>query len=502
MSCNLLVMSDLHLGEQEPGEGRAELSARVQLRALQWGTFLDYYRKNREGQRPWRLVIGGDTVDFMRLYVPRESGEEGESQFYIPPHTLEGTVKKLDRLFDVHRELLTKLGRFIAEGNQLVLICGNHDGEFQWPEIQDYFRSKLYYLIYREYLGLSRETFYSRIKFFEYSYYEPGRIYMEHGHLYDPYCNTEEVEVEGPEKREIFSFAHLITEMQYQRPDVFRGIPLDRFDEWGLREIFSWTFQKPFKQVLIVLMNYFILSWRLIKIAWSREFRKIWSLPPEERQRALDSFANRRNLPSEILEPLGKFVTPPLYYNFFDAIQAIYLDRLLLIVMTSFLLSIAFTSSWHPIVRAALATATSAGFVWGFIYLSRRRPLSQSAPLLFHTAIKLAAFLSTPLIVFGHSHNFTCKPLNQDQFYINLGAWQLHPALIQSFLDGNTAPLHQFNYPYLKIVAGPDKDQFFLYWWKLSSQSPRDNYCILFPPAETPSREHQIVPEKKLETIE
>src|SRR6185436_1448078 len=67
---NLLVVSDLHFGEELlPGAGHERRRA-VELGAAAFCEFLAYYTARRSGGRPWRLVINGDCFDFMSVLIP------------------------------------------------------------------------------------------------------------------------------------------------------------------------------------------------------------------------------------------------------------------------------------------------------------------------------------------------------------------------------------------------------------------------------------------------
>ena len=79
---NLLVISDLHLGERL---GRGRLPDPRTEQALV--DFLRYHTNQRRQERPWRLVINGDAVDLVGMCVmPHEVGEiagfESEDHLY------------------------------------------------------------------------------------------------------------------------------------------------------------------------------------------------------------------------------------------------------------------------------------------------------------------------------------------------------------------------------------------------------------------------------------
>ena len=64
---NILVVSDLHFGEELLPGATAERRQAVELGARAFRDFLRYYASRRLDGRPWRLVIAGDLFDFMSV---------------------------------------------------------------------------------------------------------------------------------------------------------------------------------------------------------------------------------------------------------------------------------------------------------------------------------------------------------------------------------------------------------------------------------------------------
>ena len=83
MRPNLLVMSDLHLGEDlRPMTTPLSYLRRVAKLERELEAFLAHYTHSRLEGRPWRLVVNGDMVDFMSVMIlPGEGGSADEKQF-------------------------------------------------------------------------------------------------------------------------------------------------------------------------------------------------------------------------------------------------------------------------------------------------------------------------------------------------------------------------------------------------------------------------------------
>src|SRR5687768_8900308 len=129
---NILVVSDLHFGEELLPGATTERRNAVELGARAFKDFLRYHAVRRLGGRPWRLVIAGDLFDFMSVVVP--------STRELPARTADERAFGLDRgvragltrmrmICENHRELLAEMARFAAAGHYLDIIVGNHDLE-------------------------------------------------------------------------------------------------------------------------------------------------------------------------------------------------------------------------------------------------------------------------------------------------------------------------------------------------------------------------------------
>src|SRR5262245_40030948 len=97
---NILVISDLHLGEdlKENRTGTSYLRQLVRLeRELQ--SFLGHYTERRIGDRAWRLVINGDMVDFMSVVIlPSEGDASDEERQFGLAHGEGQSRHKLERV--------------------------------------------------------------------------------------------------------------------------------------------------------------------------------------------------------------------------------------------------------------------------------------------------------------------------------------------------------------------------------------------------------------------
>lgn len=185
---NIAVVSDLHLSE-----GRDPLTKRFSEKEDFFfdGPF-DRFLSHLEGEserrrRKWHLVIAGDMADFLQVTrLPEEPGfplSEREKEYGLGT-SLEKSVWKMKVMMDGHWVFFKALGRFLSTGNLCTIITGNHDIEWTVPGQQGAFREEM-----KKYLpagsGDGNEIVSDAIDFCPWFYYEPGLIWIEHGHQYD-----------------------------------------------------------------------------------------------------------------------------------------------------------------------------------------------------------------------------------------------------------------------------------------------------------------------------
>jgi UDP-2,3-diacylglucosamine pyrophosphatase LpxH len=113
------IVSDQHWGD---GGRLEDFHADPQMAALIEQVALE----GRASGAPADLVLNGDICDLLRC-SPYEHG---------PWHNAIGKLQGVGR---AHRALIEGLRRFVAAGNRLVLLPGNHDVELAIPDVQEAF---------------------------------------------------------------------------------------------------------------------------------------------------------------------------------------------------------------------------------------------------------------------------------------------------------------------------------------------------------------------------
>jgi UDP-2,3-diacylglucosamine pyrophosphatase LpxH len=185
---NIAIISDLHLSE-----GRHPQTKRFNRNEDfffddNFDRFLSHLEKEAERRNSkWRVIIAGDMVDFLQVTRLPEEGpfelRESEREYGLGTSPAKN-IWKMKVMMDGHWIFFKALGRFIAKGNVCTIITGNHDIEWTVPQVQEAFRDEM-----RKYLPKGtrsgKRIVSNQLEFCPWFYYEPGLIWVEHGHQYD-----------------------------------------------------------------------------------------------------------------------------------------------------------------------------------------------------------------------------------------------------------------------------------------------------------------------------
>lgn len=185
---DLIVLSDLHLGEGMLKHEPRYVPTEDFFHDVQFVRFLEELkRRYRDEPHRLKLVLNGDTFDFLTVTSTPESGEAAgfsvspsERKFGLDP-TAEKSVYKLDLIIRGHREFFTALAEFIGQGFCVDIIRGNHDLELYFPQVRERLIARIAGLCD----ALDPSLVSERVTFHDWFYLETGRVYIEHGNQYD-----------------------------------------------------------------------------------------------------------------------------------------------------------------------------------------------------------------------------------------------------------------------------------------------------------------------------
>ncbi len=181
----ILVVSDLHLtAGLDPRTGRWSPTE-----DFFWDQeFSDFLRFHAERSR-CTLVINGDWFDFLQVLELPDDGER--SAFGIVPHDInrrfglrcsESAAEfQLAKIIEGHPLLFRGLAGFVAAGNRLKIVKGNHDVHLFWPRVQRRLSSHIVSLVSAGKRSIAR----SNIQILPWVYLVPGLLFVEHGNQYE-----------------------------------------------------------------------------------------------------------------------------------------------------------------------------------------------------------------------------------------------------------------------------------------------------------------------------
>lgn len=471
VATDLYVISDLHMGRgKNPATGRY-YSLETFFYDDDFHRFCDRICGETEArERKLKLILNGDAFDFLRI-----EAAPGDGQVW-PQH---GPVATPSIASKLAREILAGHPRFtdglavvLARGHEVVLLPGNHDQAVQWSGVQQEIRDAVASRL--EQHG-QPETI-AQLHFEQWFYYEPGRIWLEHGCQYDPensfrWLLRRDLEAASDE-------LHLAE----------RDLPLGNFFQRYLYNAFgSITFIVPSSRA-----NFRYFRWLLVnqpgflfKVVFShlpflyqviRRFAGVAERGPSETMRGAHE-AGLEELASE--SGLGDRVRAidKLKEMRADVVQATrsISRQVSKLIAASVGVGVLVTALWFVAFlsinqfRAGFGLKTLmflsmnllllASAIGVLIYSLMRS--SKAAPLpLRRAARRIADLVDVPIVCFGHIHDEVVHPIGwtgdgERRWYFNTGTW------IAVFTHDVLLPRERVQYTFLRVR---ERQAELLYW--------------------------------------
>lgn len=418
---NLLVLSDVHLGSDLVHHARPDAPLRTDTsvrRDRELVALLEWYRARPRGGRPWRLVVAGDLIDFAGMCVPIadheiETEPTDEERMHGLGSTADHTIAKLRRVAEHHAPVFAAFARFVAAGNTLVIVRGNHDVDLHWPAVQETFRQVL-----ESHAPIARD----RVEFSDWFYYEEGVVWVEHGHQYDAYCSYEHVlhpVLPSDPRRTWTSIADVLLRFVV-RPT--RGMTESGHEAKSAIDYFRFGVRLG-AGGLIGLGRRFAGAVAAVIGLWREHTSSAASWIRQEHERKMSLLAEARKISLLKLHALAKLQRPPVSKSLIHILAGLMLDRVALGVMTVVGLLWLIIARWTPELGIAVATVTPlvAALAW---VVRRARGSVDPSEILREQATRVAALFPAAFIVMGHTHNPEVRPREDGAgTYVNLGAW-------------------------------------------------------------------------------
>ncbi len=190
----LVVLSDLHLSEGWRPASRKLAPAEDFFFDNEFARFLAHLDRTKTSQV--HLIINGDLFDFLQVGISPEDREElfcpggltAKERRYVNGYGAKtdeaASVFKLNKVYEGHPVFFRALGEFLAAGNRLTIITGNHDIELFWPGVQE--RLKEIVGVGQPALARDGGSPTAAVDFEPWLFYDRAfGIYIEHGHQYE-----------------------------------------------------------------------------------------------------------------------------------------------------------------------------------------------------------------------------------------------------------------------------------------------------------------------------
>jgi UDP-2,3-diacylglucosamine pyrophosphatase LpxH len=425
-SHDVLIVSDLHLrgGWENRTEGLYHFDE-------EFADFLRYYRLHRGG-RPWQLVIGGDFVEFLYITDPpdpetpllRGATFTDSERRYGAGSEAQKARWKLDTILrSSHPQLLLALARFLADGNEIVILRGNHDAEMFWPEVQDHFRRLIaeHHPVDVGYMAMKHAVA-TRLRFAHWFWHVPGELYVEHGCQYDPFCSFEyflnPVLPECPTRIQM-AISELAIRYFTNQMKMLNAMAAENIK--SVSEYVTWVVKGNPSILPRVLRLYAGMVRRVLQKSGRARPDAELAVYAEHARKVAETDA-RFGLSPGTAAALDAMHATPIMRSRLATARFLALD---LFAGAAVVLAAAVTILVRYQARAALLGAVAAVAGLGLLVYAgalRFRHITEALGL-HRTADFVATVMKVRNVVFGHSHRAGTWPLAGGGTYLNVGTW-------------------------------------------------------------------------------
>lgn len=412
---NILVVSDLHFGEELlPGAGRERRRA-IELGVRSFRDFLAYHAPRRHDGRPWRLVIAGDLFDFMSVHVAstrdRPAKTADERRFGLGRGKGPG-IERMRMLCDAHRPLLVDLVRFAAMGHAIDIIAGNHDIELLAPEVADELRAQL------RAAGADDRAL-ARIQIVPWFVYLPGVAWIEHGHVYDEGCSFEFnlAPMDPKDGHLIFNADYAAVRYLGQAAPEIDPHGIESWGFWGFMQYTMGQGLRTGGRIWMAYLRFVTALFRSRRL--HRSLRRRDRRHREHRAR-LAEVAAQGGISLEAARAIDRLARAPLTASLRRLGRLLMLDRFGIIfgVLVAVVIALILLPVPYALFASALAVAGGAGISkWLGTHLVTSQLPMRAIPQ------RIRKLVDAPVVVFGHTHDPRWQPLRSGGLYVNAGTW-------------------------------------------------------------------------------
>jgi len=419
----LLVLSDVHLGsdlnDHPQPEGFGKRSVKVDRDLVR---MIDHYRRTKPRGDRWRIVFAGDFIDFIGIAIlPKDHALATEPSVEEREHGLgnaaDHAIEKMRRVGARHADVFAAIAAFLAEGNAMTVVHGNHDVELHWEEVQNEMRA----IIAMHAPVNEEEDVARRIDFAPLFFWAEGVAYIEHGHQYDAMCANEHpmLPVSPLDPRRIArGFCDVLLRFVV-RPT--RGLREHGHEKMGIFGYLAFGMALGVRGLLglgVAFARAVIEMFRLRR-EWIGDAAK--KIRREHRRRVV-RFARARQIQLRRLDALFALQERPVIQSIRGILGSVLLDRLALGLAAIMVLAVVGAFAVHHYTLWFAAAAVIAAWAIGHRWLAKQRKIDPDDQLK-ERAAHLATLFPAAFVVMGHTHVPLELPIADGARYINVGSW-------------------------------------------------------------------------------
>ncbi|MDB4976326.1 MAG: hypothetical protein JWN48_4667 [Myxococcaceae bacterium] len=428
-SVDYLLLSDIHLGSDivthlRPWAATSWLlrEAEVDQRLV---AMLDHYREQQTQRRSWRLIIAGDFLDLVGVSLsPRGEGvvtkPTAEEEMHGLGSAADHVVQKLHAIVDRHPTVFAALMRFVAAGNSLVVVRGNHDIELHWRAAQ---RAMVDAIVQSAPLAQHDEIA-SRIEICPWFYAVDGLLYVEHGHEFDAMCSygdpLQPTCLRDPRRIRSTPFSVLLRHVA--RPT--RGLSSASYGYVGMGAYVVLLMHLGLFGSARIAVRYSRACYRLVSECFARAVDTgARGLSRVHRGQAkLRRFAQKTGVSTARLEALRALYVLPAVQSLNFVLRSLYLDRIFAGLLAALLTLLALLVMRSTSLTTGLLSAIPALLLVGYALVGQHKNTSPKAEMK-RGAERIASMFDARWVVMGHTHEPVLTKIASDASYVNLGSW-------------------------------------------------------------------------------
>jgi UDP-2,3-diacylglucosamine pyrophosphatase LpxH len=435
MQSNLLIVSDLHFGEDLLPGASLEKRRAVALGASAFCDFLRHHAQRRLDGRPWRLVVAGDLFDFMSVTLaahrelPARNGDErwaGRSRSTAAgPH-------RMREIAEAHPQVLAAMVRFTAAGNEIDLIVGNHDLELLEEATAAELRRQLVAAARAARLDdAGVEAAVARVRLQPWFVYIPGVAWIEHGHVYDEACSSELNQAPfDPQSGELIGNVDhaAVRYLAQAAPEL----DPHGTEEWGFSGYLRYALGCGFGSFAKLIAGYVRFAGSLLRARHQHRSARRRRARYELHRQRVAAIAAAQGVELSSVQAIDRLARAPVTRSARRLFAMLMLDRWLSLLGGAAASLVGF--ALLPLGAALLVLAAA---VACFVHISRRSAAStvgSQVPML-SVPERIQRLVEAPVVVFGHTHDPRRLETGNGGVYLNTGTWlpASRPGILRSF---------------------------------------------------------------------